>query len=828
MSALRWTAGVLLGLTALTASAQEKAPPRVDFYGDPLPEGAVARLGTVRWRGRLAWGLAFSGDGKFLAGGCSDRTARLWETATGREVIRCQGNGLGGVERVALSPDDAILATLDSDSAVHFWDVRTGKHLRQAEGPVKGHLGHLGSAFVFAFAPDGLTLYAGPGGSVRVIAVADGKTTDLPPLPERDLSLVAVAPDGVTGVSAGAGGRLVVWDLRNGKVLGTMAGPAHRQVLALASGGRRLAVAATYTDPVVIVYDVPAGKELCRCRGHLAVVTSLSFAPDGKSLVSGSADLTARLWDAESGKERWSYRSSRVNFGWVTVVFAPDGKTVGASGWDGLVRLLDAESGKERVPLSGHLGYVTRLTVSPDGRSVFTGSEDNSLRQWDLSSGKEVRTLKAPGIDVYDREKRQFVSAHEEVYRLDLTPDGMKLIASHDRGIRMCDLSDPDRPRLVEPALEEDAFGALSPDGKRLAVFVWKRGRLWLRDGRTIKLLRDAPAPPCRCLCFSPDGNTLAIGCQWGVTLLYDVRTWSVRGGVHEPDQRNVEWVCFSPDGQLLATCQGGGHIHVWEVASGQLRRRIVIERSRLGAAAFSPDGRYLAVAGTERGLFVHDLATGRIVHTFQGHDGGILCLAFSPDGRRLVSASEDTTALVWDMQAVSTPPFRPVDRTGEELDVLWRRLAGDAEAADAAMRELAACPAQTAELLAGSLEPWDRELSRRIADWVRDLDNDDDETRERAGAALTEAGADAEEALHAGLSRAPSPQTRQRIEELLVRLLEQPPSAQRLRYLRAVQLLEWLGTPEARRILETLAAGAPEAERTRAAASALARLGKR
>jgi hypothetical protein len=179
-------------------------------------------------------------------------------------------------------------------------------------------------------------------------------------------------------------------------------------------------------------------------------------------------------------------------------------------------------------------------------------------------------------------------------------------------------------------------------------------------------------------------------------------------------------------------------------------------------------------------------------------------------------------------MQAVAVPALAAVNRTPEELDVLWRRLAGDADAADEAMRALTLCPTETAELLAGSLEPWPRELSQRIAGWVRDLNSDDFETRESATAALAEAGADAEEALHGALSRGPSPQTRQRIEGLLARLQEQEPSTQRLRYLRAVQLLEWLGTPEARRILETLAAGAPEAERTRAAASALARVNRR
>src|SRR5687768_9089299 len=112
MHTLRWMALALLGLTVALLPAEEK-PARVDRYGDSLPDGAIARLGTVRFRARCAHCLAFSRDGKLLATGNSDRTARLWDTATGREVVRFQGSRLGQIGRVALSPDGRTLATLE-------------------------------------------------------------------------------------------------------------------------------------------------------------------------------------------------------------------------------------------------------------------------------------------------------------------------------------------------------------------------------------------------------------------------------------------------------------------------------------------------------------------------------------------------------------------------------------------------------------------------------------------------------------------------------------------------------------------------------------------
>jgi WD40 repeat protein len=573
-------------------------------------------------------------------------------------------------------------------------------------------------------------------------------------------------------------------------------------------------------------------------------MSSLAFSPDGTALATGSRDLTARLWDVASGKERWSYRGYRGG-PWVDVAFAPDGKSVAAIGWDDIIRLLDADTGKERGPLSDYLGFPHLLAVTPDSKGVITPGVSGSLWLWDVMTGREIRALRRP--------RRIVQGESPSIYCLQVTPDGKGLVVSDDQGVRLWDVSDPERPRAGE-LIGPCAWVALSSDGKNLAVLDNRPHQQLLRllDIRTKKVLSQAENRTNGNLHFSPDGRMLAIG---NALWLYDGRTLQKKfGWYHYPNAV----VAFSPDGQL-AVSHGDGGINVWEIASGRwvappgkndekdedrkpssyrsrlaaasaatLARVIELKENRGGGLAFSPDGRYLALGGWDRTVSLYDFVAGRVIHTFQGHDGWVVSLAFTPDGRRLISGSQDGTALVWDVQALPTPAVQEVKRSAQELDALWKRLAGSAAEADAAMRELAASPAQAVDLVRRSIKPAPRDQSERIARLIRDLDSGSFNKRERASAALMEMGEDTAAALRAALAGQPPEELRRRADALLARLKDKGPAPVYLRGLRAIRLLGWLGTPGARRLLEDLAAGAPGAERTRAAVAALACLQSR
>jgi hypothetical protein len=241
-------------------------------------------------------------------------------------------------------------------------------------------------------------------------------------------------------------------------------------------------------------------------------------------------------------------------------------------------------------------------------------------------------------------------------------------------------------------------------------------------------------------------------------------------------------------------------------------------------AVAFSPSGAMLATAeqpATSKGgesITLWEVATGEVRFRLAGHQGNVNCLAFSNDGRRLVSGSTDTTALIWD---VTAPP--DVTQSGKLSRMQAEQLWADLLVQDAAKSYRAACIlASTSEgvrLLGKHLPPVKAD-ARQVARLIADLNSDEFETRDRADRELEQLGTAAEPMLRKALENAPSPEVSFRVRGLLDRL-----SPEWLRMQRAVEALELSAAPEAKRLLQSLAAGSPDARLTKAVKAALERL---
>jgi hypothetical protein len=383
---------------------------------------------------------------------------------------------------------------------------------------------------------------------------------------------------------------------------------------------------------------------------------------------------------------------------------------------------------------------------------------------------------------------------------------------------------------------------AFSPDGRLLAapvMYLPAKGttvRLWdLDTGRPVRRFPQQNAV-AGAVAFSRDGKRLAVaerrGVAGGTRSEGTIRAYALGGGRELWRERQEHWqitsLTFSPEDRLLAVCHDGG-MDLLDAATGRSHRRVELRAHYVGPVTFAPDGRTLAFAwwpeeGVDYSVRLLEVASGTVRSAWRGHEGAVTALAFSPDGRTLASGSTDATVLLWDATN-RTPSVAAPPPTAEQLKALWSELAAeDAAAAFKAMRRLAAAPAEAVPFLKQRIHPVPRKPvdARTVTRLITDLDDNRFKVREKATRELEALGAPVVPALRKTLAGKPDLDVQRRIERLLAKLDPPSPTPHLLRSLRALEVLEWIGTPDARKMVQAVADGDPWAELTRAAQQVL------
>jgi WD40 repeat protein len=390
---------------------------------------------------------------------------------------------------------------------------------------------------------------------------------------------------------------------------------------------------------------------------HDAPVTCVAFSPDGQTVLTGSWDRTARLWDAQTGQPKETLpHNGRV----VAVAFSPDGQTVLTGSWDQTARLWDARTGQPKEPLP-HNGRVVAVAFSRDGQTVLTGSTDQTARLWDAQTGQHKKTLP---------HNKKTLPHNGEVEAVAFSPDGLTVLTgSRGNNAQLWDARTGQPKGQLRSHKDSVVAVAFSRDGQTILTGSRDQtAQLW--DARTGQpygepLFHNGAV---EAVAFSPDGQTVLTGSRDTNAQLWDTRTGKAKGQ-SLPHNGEVWAVAFSPDGQTVLTGSDDHNARLWDARSGQPKGKPLPHNGEVRAVAFSPDGQAVLTGGKDQTARLWDPRSGQPKGTPLYYNGSaeavvFSAVAFSPDGQTMLTGSWKETAQLWDVRT-GQPKGQPLPHNG-------------------------------------------------------------------------------------------------------------------------------------------------------------------
>jgi WD40 repeat protein/tetratricopeptide (TPR) repeat protein len=619
--------------------------------------------------------VVFSPDGKRVASASADGTIRLWNPATGAQLLKIKRAG----DAIAFSPDSKRLASA-SGKRVRLWDVENGVLIATLDG-------HLDKVWSVAFSPDGKWVASGSrDGTIRVWNAATGNQIHTlegrngafkkdgtvhmwtPPRSDSSMNLsgthpgavksVAFSPDGKRLASGCVDHKIRVWDAATGALLHALAvqeGEIHSVTFSsngewLASGGE---------DSMIRLWDATTGALLRTLEGHKGGIHSVAFSSNGQWLVSASQDDTIKLWDVTEGSLLRT-QEGHTDAVW-SVTFSPDGKRLASGSGDNTIQLWDAATGILLRSLEGHKSAIQSVVYSADGKRLASAGRYGPIRLWDAATGALLLTLTGQ-------------KPEEGAVNLAFSLDGKRLVAGtrNDRilvwdaetGV-LAHAQDGHTDAGKSFGIDVDGV-AISSNGKwvasihHIASFLRKansrekeephddnRIHVWNPITGALFHTLEAHKDKVYSVAFSPDNKRLASGSGDKTVGVWKVAT-GARLHTLTGHKTPVCSVAFSPDGARLVSGSSDGMLRLWDASSGALILVLEGHEGRINTLAFSSDGRRLAVGSSgDRAVCVWETVPGFLVRTLGAHKSAVKRLAFSPDGSRLASGDRDGTIFV-------------------------------------------------------------------------------------------------------------------------------------------------------------------------------------
>ncbi|HMK27270.1 MAG TPA: caspase family protein [Chitinophagaceae bacterium] len=400
--------------------------------------------------------------------------------------------------------------------------------------------------------------------------------------------------------------------------------------------GKRIVTASA--DKTALVWDAVSGNLLLILDDHKDIVSYAEFSPDGKKIVTSSYDNMVRVWDAETGERLYTLKGHKDSV--LSARFSPDSRKIVSASADATAKLWDVDTRRLIADLSGHDARVNSAEFSPDGTMIVSASTNGTTALWNVKTGMG----KYLGAKAEDQHRASVTSAS-------FSKDNKFIVTgSEDRTIKIWDVSSGKLLKTLQKHTDKINSAQFSPDGTKVVTSSRdKTARIWNVADGTVLFTLEGHTNSLKSAQFTRDGKKI-------ITTSFDTtaRIWDVATGhadtVLKGHRRTVWAAAISKDNTKFVTASYDGTAKVWDLATGSMITDLKGHTNWVYSAQFSPDGKKIVTATDDSTIKIWDAITGTLLTSLTGHRDWVYSALFSPDGKKIVSTSRDKTTKVWDI----------------------------------------------------------------------------------------------------------------------------------------------------------------------------------